>query len=174
MPPGPTEALVGLFDGQLCEKCESCVHVCACVHMCRTQAGAQANLCSGSGTCPPPFPRPHSSGPWLPLQPLVQVLGPVFSSSSNAQFLAQMDGGSPCPPSQAHGPAIGNQLSKVNSFSNSRSVSFTVQGLLPPPLTPQALEKQRRGQPGPWSGCLWTRFFCRWGLDCSLKAHSSF
>lgn len=112
LPPGPTEALVGLFDRQLCEKCESCVHVCACVHMCRTQAGAQANLCSGSGTCPPPFPGPHSSGPWLPLQPLVQVLGPVFSSSSNAQFLARMDRGSPCPPSQAHGPAIGNQPSK--------------------------------------------------------------
>ena len=148
LPPGASEALVGLFDRQLCEKCESCVHVCACVHMCRTQAGAQANLCSGSGTCPPPFPGPHSSGPWLPFQPLVQVLGPVFSSSSNAQFLARMDRGSPCPPSQAHGPAIGTSLQNgefLLAFKECQLHCARAPPLLPPPPK----HWRSRGQPQP-------------------------
>lgn len=106
LPPGPIEALVRLFDRQLCESVS--LRVCACVHMCYTQAGAQGKLAQRVWHLPASLPGLASwcSGSLSSL--LSSSWVHVFSYSSNAQLAAQADQGSPCS-SQSRGPSPGGR-----------------------------------------------------------------
>lgn len=97
-------------------------------------------------------------GPWACLQLLIKctVPGPDGPRLSLSSFPGSW--------TRNRKPAF----KKVNSFSNSRSVSFTVQGLLPSsphPLSTGEAEDNHSHV----SGCLWTRFFCRVGVGLQLE-----
>lgn len=113
-------------------------------------------LASSPASCP---------GPWACLQLLIKctVPGPDGPRLSLSSF--------PGLRTRHRKPAF----EKVNSFSNSRSVSFTVQGLLPSsPHSPSTGEAEERTTTAMCQGVCGQDSSVGWGLDWSLKVHSSF
>lgn len=84
---------LGCLHRQPCESVSLCayVRVCACVHMCCTQAGAPGKLVQRVWHLPASLPSPTSLGPGSLSGLSSSSLVLVFSYSSKAELQAQAD-----------------------------------------------------------------------------------
>lgn len=169
-PPGPVEAVVGLFDRQLRGSVSLRAWECMCVHVLHRAA----NLRFGSGTCLPASlpslaPLLWALAPSLHSCPAAPYSGFSYSSSAwlPAQARARAQAGRACCPSQARGPAVESRPWEGEFLLDSSSARGTEQGC--PPSTGEDDRTVAICQ-----GVCRQDSSVGWGLDRSSEVHSNF